>query len=69
VVMQNLTGVPATDIWSQLGFSAPGVTPENNPDLAKRKKKIMAAGTDNSMQTATQFLFGNRLNNAGNPMA
>lgn len=68
--MQNLTGVPAApSIWGDLGFSAPGMAPQNNPDLLKRKKKIMAAGTDNSMQTATQFLFGSRLNNAGDPMA
>lgn len=69
--MQNLTGVPASapGIWGDLGFSAPGMNPANSDELLKRKKKILAAGTDNTMQTATQFLFGNRLNNAGTPMA
>lgn len=37
-------------------------------EALNRKKKLMAAGTNSDLQTATQMFFGAKLNSAGTPM-
>jgi len=63
----NLTGVQS--IWGDMNLGSSTQQSLSEAEQLARKKKMMAAGTSNEMQTATQFMFGNRLNTAGNPMA
>jgi hypothetical protein len=65
--MQNLTGVPS--VWGDLNLAGQTMNQLSEQELLQRKKKIMAGAQSNDFQSATQFLFGNRLNAAGNPMA
>lgn len=72
----GLTGALANPKSPFGRVGVPGAVNDPNNPLSKlseeeqlrRKKKLLAAGTNDEFQTATQFLFGNRLNSAGTPM-
>lgn len=65
--MQNLTGVPS--VWGDLNLAGQNMNQLSEQEMLARKKKLLAGAQSNDFQNATQFLFGSRLNTAGNPMA
>lgn len=61
--MKNLTGVPGA--WGDLGLAGQNMNQLSEEEMLQRKKKILAGGQSNDFQTATQFLFGNRMTQSG----
>lgn len=60
---KNLTGVPSA--WGDLNLAGQNLNQLSELEAAARKKKVLAAGQSNDFQTATQFLFGSRMTQAG----
>jgi ABC-type cobalamin transport system ATPase subunit len=60
---KNLTGVPSA--WGDLNLAGQNMNQLSEQEQLQRKKKLLSAGQSDSFQTATQFLFGNRLNQSG----
>lgn len=60
---KNLTGVPSA--WGDLNLAGQNLNQLSEQEMLQRKKKILAAGQSNDFQSATSFLFGNRMTQAG----
>jgi len=63
----NLTGVAS--IWGDMNLGSSTQQSLSEAEQLARKKKMLAAGTSDGMASATKYMFGNSLNQAGNPMA
>lgn len=60
---KNLTGVPS--VYGDLNLAGQNLNQLSDEEMLNRKKKILSASRTDSFQTATQFLFGNRMTQSG----